>query len=574
MFVPSDDALWRYFTEGAGQSFIETYYAKAGTADEIPYTKPTTQEELFQQIDCIPVGTLVSLINYGMQRSFIGSVPSKWSKLTDDAMAPLFDNANEVRTQLNTCLFANNGVVYVMDGVYLPADYSSVTAPAFVSQTCKIIKSAIYDNYMNLNYNAMAYYYDPISMKSRTPRVIKFTYSGGSSPIKLRFYYYYCPYNKNNGEIGTISASPIPGANDYNNAEVINRLKDILYSHTIVNDGTQDIHSRNEYYRTLGGDVVKVVRDASGNIIGAKGTFQLENERQGIDTDTPGVTECVVQNSYESLSNGQTYTLNAPLVPTYRSLYSIMTNDANMHSTEEDGFGGETPYSEFYKLCSVDEDAIIGCGIVDGNLSQTQRQTALKRYMTFISDKGLDYNLAYLSGNTPYTVYIPTNEAVRAAIAQGLPTWEDISEDFHSHCKPEIDEETGEPRVGDTDSLQTHEDSVRIAGKINTLVNVIKAHFHYGMAIADQEPFQKEYKSLLIDNQTLASPKVKVNCTGNGNMSVTDWKGHTFDITDNKNVFVRDYSCNNSPVGRPMKGIVISAYRPGVVHQINGVLGF
>ncbi len=598
MFVPSDDALWRYFTEGAGQSFIEYYYAKKGTADEIPYTKPTTQEELFQQIDCIPVGTLVALVNYGMQRSFFGSVPSKWSKLTDDAMAPLFDNTNEVRTQLNTCLLANNGVVYVMDGVYLPADYSSVTAPAFISNTCKVMKSAIYDNYMNLNYyaylkapmqditfflptdEALRYYYDPISMKSRQPRVIEFSYSGGSNPIKLQFYYYYCPYNKNNGEIGTISASPISGANSYDYAEVINRLKDILYSHTIVNDGTQDIHSRNEYYRTLGGDVVKVVRDASGNIIGAKGTFQLENERQGIDTDTPGVTECIVQNSYESLSNGQTYTLNAPLVPTYRSLYSIMTNDANMHSTEEDGFGGETPYSEFYKLCSVDEDAIIGCGIVDGNLSRTQRQTALKRYMTFISDKGLDYNLAYLSGNTPYTVYIPTNEAVRAAIAQGLPTWEDISEDFHSHCKPEIDEETGEPRVGEdgeiiySDSLQSSEDSIRIAGKINTLVNVIKAHFHYGMAIADQEPFQKEYKSLLIDNQTLASPKVKVNCTGSGNMSVTDWKGHTFDITDNKNVFVRDYRCNSSPVGKQMRGIVMQSYRPGVIHQINGVLGF
>ena len=79
--------------------------------------------------------------------------------------------------------------------------------------------------------------------------------------------------------------------------------------------------------------------------------------------------------------------------------------------------------------------------------------------------------------------------------------------------------------------------------------------------------------SLWIDRETMVSPKVTVNCTGNGNMSVTDWKGHTFDITDNKNVFVRDYACSSIPRGS-MTGITINAYRPGVVHQINGVLGF
>ena len=256
------------------------------------------------------------------------------------------------------------------------------------------------------------------------------------------------------------------------------------------------------------------MRDASGRIIGAKGTFQLENERNGIINETPGATGCKVTDSYESLSNGQTYTLDAPLVPTYRSLWSMMTNDADRHRSEEDGFGGETPYSEFYGLCSADAyyDIIIGCGLVDGNLSARERQSALKKYITFISDKGLDYNLSYLTGNTPYTAYIPTNDAVRRAITQGLPTWEDIYEDYHSHCKPAINEETGEPYYDDegnpeyTDQLSTYADSIRIAEKIMILTDVVKAHFHYGMAIADQEPFQKEYKSLWVDKETLTSP--------------------------------------------------------------------
>ena len=578
MFVPSDEAMWNFFISGAGKRLLKIYYASEGTSMAIDWIPPTfgDKEALFRQIDKIPVGIMDRLINNMMQRSFTNSVPSKWKKLTNDAMEPLFDNVDKALAQLDTCLLASNGMVYVMNKLCLTGDYNYVIAPAFVTNISKVIKSAIYDDFMNLSYytylkaplqditffmptdKALCYYYDPISMKSRTPRAIEFYFVGGSFPVKMRFYNYICPYNKKAGDdVGTIGTM-IPGTSQYTNSEVTNRLQDILYSHTVVNDGIQDIHSRNEYYRTISGDVVKVVRDANGNIIGAKGTFQLENERLNIESETPGVIECKVEDSYESFSNGQTYTLDAPLVPTYRSLYSIMTNDADMAYSIE-GMGGETPYSEFYKLCSVDENVIIGCGLVDGSLGNTQIESALKKFMIFIPDYGLDNSFAPLNGNTPYTAYIPTNEAVREAIAQGLPTWENIREDFYSHSSDGI--------------LTTIEDKVRIASKIMTLTNVIKAHFHYGMAIADQEPFQNEYKSLFIDEQLLVSPKLKVNCTGNGEMTVTDWNGKSFNI-ENKNVFVRDYTCSSRPVNVAMKGITINGYRPGVVHQINGVLGF
>ena len=262
MFVPNDEALWYYFTKGAGQSLIRTYYAKEGTSEQIPYVEPTTFDELFRQIDCIPANLIANFINNGMQRSFISSVPSKWGKLNNDAMEPLFDNTNDALTELDTCLLANNGMVYVMNKTFLPADYNSIIAPAFVNNTCKIMKSAIYDDFMSLNYyvylkapqqditfflptdSALYYYYDPISMKSRTPRVIKFTFVGGSFPVKLQFYNYYCQYNKDKGPLGTISAMPIPGTNQYTNQEVVDRLKMILDSHTVVSDDTQDIHSR------------------------------------------------------------------------------------------------------------------------------------------------------------------------------------------------------------------------------------------------------------------------------------------------------------------------------------------
>ena len=363
IFVPSDDQMWHYF-QNAGEDLIRTYYANEGTAEQIPYARATNIDELYRQIDCIPVGTLDKLINNFMQRSFVGSVPSKWSKLTDDAMEPLFDNVDEAIGQLDTCLVANNGVIYVMDRTCVPADYRSVTAPAFISKTNKIMKSAIYDDYMNLNYyaylkamqskftfllpsdSALFYYYDPASMKSRTPRAIEFYFVGGTFPVKLRFRYYYCPYNKGTNELGTIG-NMIPGTNQYDNNEVVNRLKDILESHTIVHDGTNPMTREDqkyygidtstpldEYYLSKNGNAVKVVRDDNDSVIAVKGGFQLENERLGVVSDNPGVTSCKLTKT-RNVDNGHTYVLNSPLVPTYRSVYSIFTNDADWYKYQE-----------------------------------------------------------------------------------------------------------------------------------------------------------------------------------------------------------------------------------------------
>lgn len=582
MFVPNDASMWQFFTEGAGQALLQTYVREAGGEDPLPYVKPTTQEELLQQLDKVPASVLVYFANTIMMRSFAGSVPSKMLKLRDDALEQLFyaDDLDKIQN----CLMACNGAVYIMDKVYGPQNLTGVCAPAYASTDANIMTWAIYDqNNMGLNYYiclnapkqditfflptdaAMSYYYDPVSMKSRTPRVIRLSYKGGSFAVSSNTSLnYYCIYNQGKGEIGTTGYA-IPGmGSQLQQTEIVNRLKDILLNHTIVSDDSQDINSRNEYFRTYGGDVIKVIRDGSGKIVGAKGTFQLENERNGITAATPGVTGCNVTASYESLSNGQTYTLDAPLVPTYRSLWSVLTDDMKDDTYNPKGYSDEAwaanPYSAFFDLCNVDEWAVRACGLVDGNLPSSAQKDALRKFLIFISDYGLDYNFAPLIGNTSYTAYIPTNEAVQRAIAQGLPTPDDIMADIESHSGEE--------------GLSTPEDSIRIQGKIMTLLNVIKAHFHYGMAIADQEPFREEYKSLVIDPETLVSPNLTVQGLGNGRMTVTDWKGNTFNVTDNKNIFVRDYTCSKSPRGSSMSGITINSMRSGVVHQIDGVLGF
>ena len=648
IFVPSDKQMWHYFMEGGGADLILTFYANEGTDKEIPYVRPTNNEELFRQIDCIPLDRIEKLINNFMQRTFVGSVPSKWGKLTDDVMDPLFENVDEAIAQLDTSLLCSNGVVYVMDRTCVPADYRSITAPAVISRTNTMINAAIYGGFMKLNYyaylkamqsrftflmpsdNALHYYYDPASMKSRTPRVMDFYYkkvkdTSKESPVKSNVNNYYGPYNKNKGEVGTIGGQVGGQGGKIDESEVINRLKDILESHTIVHDGTNPMTKKgqeyygiptttplDEYYLSKNGNAVKVVRDENDSIIAFKGGFQLENERlvkSGLidpEKATPGVLICDVDKP-RYMDNGNTYIINAPLVPTYRSVYSIFTNDMDMLKYEPTGdYGGETPYSRFYDLCTADgyDTEIIRCGLVDDTkLQAKQLPAALKKFRIFISDdsnRGLDYNVQFFN-NYRYTIFVPTNEAVEDAIANGLPTWEDIHEDFLAHCKPEIDWETGEQKLDNdgepmfTDTLATLEDSVRIAAKITYLTNFVRYHFADNSVFAD--------KTVLAPNEMVTSSydkeielfcKLHVDRIANGDgtdLRVCDdvtWKangnsmeGATMPFVtlneingeDVRNVLARDLACSSSPgYNQSMYNCKINSSSAAVIHSIPGYL--
>ena len=160
MFVPNDETLWKYFTEGGGGwQLIRTYYLKEGIAgEEISYNPPATKEDLYKQIDQIPISTLKSLINVIMFPSFVGSVPSKMTKLRDDAQEQIF-YADDIE-HIKETMLANNGMIYITDKVYGPADYTSVAAPAYISNTNLVMRWAIYNgstsatDYMGLNYYA------------------------------------------------------------------------------------------------------------------------------------------------------------------------------------------------------------------------------------------------------------------------------------------------------------------------------------------------------------------------------------------------------------------------------------
>ncbi|MBQ5579145.1 MAG: hypothetical protein IIT40_09920, partial [Prevotella sp.] len=402
MFVPSDEAMWTYFESGGGLQLIETY------------GDPTIEyngdyEKLYENIDQIPISTLTSLINVIMCRSFVGSVPSKMTKLRDDAQEQLF-YAEDI-DKIDTCLLACNGAVYIMDDIYGPADYTSVTSPAYISKTNLVMKWAIYNgsdagtDYMGLNYyaylkamqseftfflpsdQALNYYYDPTSFKSTQKRLIQFSYKNQAFPIVTRC----INYNPTTGEIGRAFTGA--GAS-ISQSETTNRLKDMLESHTIVHDGTNPIHGEDVYFLTKNGSAVKVERDENGSIINVKGGFQLENEREGIFSEEPGVDICNVTKPFDNLKNGQTYILDAPIIPTSRSVYSILTQEEGWSEVGEEQWEEECPYSEFYKLCETNDEIVRACGLVDEtNLSTSEQRSAQKKFDIFVA--GDQYNKMY-----------------------------------------------------------------------------------------------------------------------------------------------------------------------------------
>lgn len=578
MFVPNDETMWQYFSEGGGGwQLIQTYYLKTGTANEIPYTRPTTLEELYQQIDQVPISTLRSLINIIMFKSFISSVPSKMTKLRDDAQEQIFysdDLQHIVGTEL-----ANNGIVYITDKVYGPADYTSVTAPAYISGTNLVMRWAIYNgstsatDYMGLNYyaylkamqsrfvfflpsdKALAYYYDPVSFKSQKARSLAFSYKEKASfPVDYKVY----AYDPQTGEIGK----------QYNlekmsNGEITNRLKDILESHTIVLDGRNELDSDvDEYYLTKNGSGVKVTRetdkDGKTRIKQVQGGFQLENSIANADGSMANANTGVLINTVtdeQNMSNGTTYILDSPIIPSSKSVYNVLTDNGTFDSED---------YGKFYDLCETSEEIVRACGLVDEkNLTTNQQKSELKKYQIFINDNGPDFNVQFFN-NYRYTVFVPTNAAIEEAISNGLPTWDDITADYEA-CEKDPDDL----------HLLNSADSLRLQTKVTYLINFIRYHFADNSVFVDKSDITPtEYVTASYDNVKGLFCKINIQ-RQSGNLQVQDVTGNGkwLPIEGKYNVMARDVSCSKSPLNQStMNGITIDGSSFAVIHQIGGVL--
>lgn len=613
MFIPNDEQMLYYFNEGGGKTLLEEY-----TKDRAERYSLDDLETLYKDIDQIPLKIVQAIINQGMFTSFVTSVPSKMLKLREPTTLERIFNEADTKLaseggNIDTVMVACNGAVYIMNNVLAPSDFDCVATPAYIRSSNRIMRWAIYSdydgqNYMGLNYyaylkamqsrftfflpndEAMLYYYDPMSFTSKYPRVMRFLYTTGNFPFATRSSQgtnVLANFDVETGTIGTDLRTQVT-----TNTEIVNRLRQLLEHNTIVHEsGVNTINTdKDEYYLSKNGMGIKVKRtvevDENGNqvtrVSQAQGGFQAENEREGLEHNHPGIlyANVIEKGDYK---NGWTFTIDAPLIPAGRSVFSVLSNMKRGKTGEETDYNdpeteANNPYLEFFKLCNISgvdiEHLIKKSGLVDESdpkydISTSEGERALisavNKYLTFVDNNAVDQNVQFFN-NYNYTVFAPSNEAIREAVQKGLPTWVSIQEDFDS-CATE-------------DGLLTNEtDSIRIQGKITYLTNFIRTHFADNSVFADHSDINVELITSSYDNdkglfvKTFAKREnqmlmVKDN-TNTGKWITTEY---TFNGRDIKNVMTCDRECNSKVKDQSMNNKTTEATSYAVVHLINGVL--
>lgn len=626
MFVPSDDALANYFIEGGGKYLMESY-------GKLPNTRENLSENLYQ----VPLGVIRSLINNLMKDSFVETVPSKYATITNDAQDRMFaaDNfptVSSLKAAIDSCMLANNGVVYVMNRVISPAAYSAVSGPVITSDSTKIMAAVIQadENYIDGNQysnaplkqyfttylKAMqsnfsffvptdkalgAYgYVDPVNystvaFSSPAPgskvRYWKFRYQPLTNstqafaiPVRMQGWQYVLEDERDPSEAYTDSLQ-----RDYSsNIESMNSgawgpmkrnlLIEMVNQHVLIHDSKDGLNANpsRKYYLSRSGAPVYIKRHVSANNgvgMQVNGGFQIEENTNDIATDDNDVTVTQGYNMNSGYGNGMTYFIDRPIQPAMRSVYNVLSN-------EED-------FAEFYKLCSsgnynlldaagntmTTEALLDSAGFLASVSSNAQlKKSVVRRYYIFDEDReragqgpiASPDKLVRFFNNFRYTVFVPSNAAVRSAIGAGLPTWETIHDFMSTHV------------FNNTNSQEKENAKLKAQAMITELNNFIRYHFMDNSVLLDNVSANSTNQSACFVERagTTGSYANLVVEQTNGNISIKDLAGRTVSVNPAKaNILTRDMVLSRA-LSSSYRYSYVSNSSYAVVHQVNNYLNF
>ena len=367
----------------------------------------------YKSWDSIPDATLAKLINVNMLSTFSEAVPSKFNTVLNDAKEVLGITAADV----DSCFMACNGVVYLTNKVFTPAEYASVAYPALAhASTMNIIYWAIeYRNYlpyllsMDSKYamllptnDAMVYFIDPGSYGKmanvtdeegntssiEAPDLIEFRYDM-TKPLASRVQAsrYTCTVDAD-GNITKGDRTQVEVASNVI-ATMLDQLMDQLI--IVIPDKTKTLEDYvtegYNYFKTKGGSMIRVTRNSAGELC-FEGGWQMEHNHRTLPT-----AEVYVKD------NGQSYQLETGLpMGAQKSLYMTMKEHPE--------------YQSFLNL-------------LENDYSDLLTQKLSNKYNP--GNRTLDNKNLKLFDNYNYTVYIPTNESIKQLQDQKLlPTWREL----------------------------------------------------------------------------------------------------------------------------------------------------
>ena len=511
MFVPTNEAIEKWWNN-EGKDLKEEYGV----------------------IDSIPVTTMAKLINVSMLPVFTEAIPSKFDRILNDAK----EEMGVKITDVDSCFMGCNGVVYMTNRVFTPAEFASVAYPALSHpSTMNVIYWAISAaSFASSSSQAAKLNYLPylLSMQSRYSLILpsnnamlqyldfaSYNTENISAPTVLEFYYdekksydqkvQARRYNCTIDEDGNITLGEIVQDN-----VAIGVVVDCLYRLMDQLIIVGDIEDGHEYYKSKGGTLLRVTKAPDGRLALAGG-WQTDHNKKLLPIDN--------ENVYTK-TNGKSYVLNeqAPMA-TEKSVYMTLQ---------------ERPeFSEFLNLLENSDLLKAKSGARNAGLSKLGNM-----------------NMS-LFDNYNYTIYVPTNESIKKLIDDGLlPTWDDYD-------------------AYNDSTYEGSEDEAKEAQKIikDIIVNFIRYHIQdHSIAInmgPEDGKYENSYETMRRNLETSRFYPVTTNHEG-GQMWVEDMLGNKRNVvkTDGLyNLICREYWYS----GTGNAAITYQA-SDAVIHQIDGVL--
>lgn len=523
MFVPTNDALEAYFnltSSGSGRALKERY----GSWENVP------------------LDILNLFVTRHMRPSLLNSIPSSFSKMVDEQSSRILVNPSDIIDSMN--YVGINGLIYVTKSIYPPDDYVSVYGPVLFSKRTEVIRWAVknylYKLYLNSMVNtygfiaptdkAMESYIDPLTYGTNKPTTIKFWYDFKEKLVKASIFAYDTTKVDGRGDSITLITNP---------AFIQSRLIRILDQNIVVNDFKDTTRNAFEdgYYVTKDGNILNIKNssDINGNY-----TSDLVKFQGGGDIYNSFDVSLADSGIYHQ-ENGTTYFVDKLPQTPFRSVYNVLKNNP--------------AFKEFFDICV-----------------EFPSDNVFIRKTNFF---GIDFNIKFFN-TYRYTLYVPTNQAIQEAYANGtLYPWSVINDPANASKKDAM---------------------------ISTMERFVRYHFQdNSVFIHPNQPVNSLYQTATIKKdlshsywETFKNKFYRLGVKSeNGTLKLTTEKFTTVDgemipetaevVTSggNYNIMTRDFVFSLDPVtkitlltGPEYSGSTITTSSTAVIHQINKVLRF
>lgn len=509
MLVPSDEALNDYWQNGAGAALRMSF----GSWDNVPYS------------------TLTEFMSANMLPSLVGSVPSKFQYILNDAADPL----GITKADVDSVWLACNGAVYLTNRVFTPTSFVSVMYPTVVDPNMSIMLWAIkklnyqaYLNSLNSRYSfflpsnkALLEYVDPCSYGKPQQQLLRFHYNPDLKNAEV-----YASIHNIDPVTGLAGDSvgvykTTTGTPNLSSDAVLNRLYDVLDDHVVIGD-VEDGH---EYYRTKGGTILRV-RNIDKGVNG----MMVEGSRQ-INGESAAVPISFIYDQTKG-GNGKSYILEqGPVLGTRQTVFNVL--------------GQHPEFSRFRELLQGSE------------LIETKHDKKFACSDTCIST----FN------NYHYTIYVPTNESIAQMIADGkLHTWDDVAELDTTIAEQHTLHDKYVAQINAFLRYHIQDNAVMINGDNTTGLDEFDEDGNF------VTPYETAYLSTEGNAKTFKKVKVKTDKQGS-QISVIDEAGNTRRVMTEKaglyNLMAREYTYEQSEKSQATH---LRNSSSAVIHLIDGPL--